>query len=165
MQRALRTPMRDVHGKGLLETAECAEIGPPPVQANQTKKVPDAAASTWSLGQMALPWLDLPQRHAEKDLHRQTSLDGRVAVDRLSPSRTGRLRRPDHISIEPHRRRPAALERVRHCARTNGASMAYHTRASSGFCRSGCSVCSCHPAITLDSQDESPQTICATKPA
>ena len=33
--------------------------------------------------------------------------------------------------------------------------MAHYTRASSGSCSSGCSVCSSTQAITLDSQDES----------
>jgi Alcohol dehydrogenase GroES-like domain len=57
--------------------------------------------------------------------------------------------------VKPDRLRSAPLERDRHWARTNGASMAHHTRASSGSCRSVCSVCSWPPAITLDSRDES----------
>ena len=36
--------------------------------------------------------------------------------------------------------------------------------ASSWSCRSVCSVCSSPPAIALESQDESPQAICATEP-
>ena len=49
---------------------------------------------------MAFPWLDLPQRHAEKDLHRQAGLDGSVAVNRLSTTLARRLRRPSHLGID-----------------------------------------------------------------
>ncbi len=91
--------MRDVDGKGLLATAERAEIRHVPVQADQAKQALDEASR-------------LPQRHAEKDLHRQAGLDGSVAVDGLSPPIACRLRRPRHVRIEPDRQRSAALERV-----------------------------------------------------
>ena len=48
-----------------------------------------------------------------------------------------------------------APECIRHCARTNGASMAPFKRTSSVCCMSVCSVCSSSPATTRDSQDES----------
>lgn len=78
MQRTLRPPMRDVHGKALLATAERAEVRHVPVQADQAEQALDEASR-------------LPQRHAEKDLHRQAGLDGSVAVDRLSPTLACRL--------------------------------------------------------------------------
>ena len=97
MQRALRPPMRDVHGKDLLATAERAEIGHIPVKADKSQQALDEPGR-------------LPERHTEKDLHRQAGLNGRVGKDRLSPSLAGGLRRSDHIWIEPDRQRPTALE-------------------------------------------------------
>ncbi len=99
VKRTLRPPMRDVHAKGLLATAERAEIRHVPVQADQAKQALDEACR-------------LPQRHAENDLHRQASLDGSVAVDGLSPTLACRLRRPLHVRIEPDRQRSATLERL-----------------------------------------------------
>ena len=99
--------MRDVHGQGLLATAESAEIRHIPVQADQAKQALGEPSSPWSLGPVAFPWLDLPQHHAKKDLHRKAGLDGSVAVIGLSPSSTGRLRTPRHLWIEP------ALQRLR----------------------------------------------------
>jgi hypothetical protein len=72
VQWTLRPPMRDVHGKGFLATAEHAEDWHIPVQADQAKQAVDEASR-------------LPQRHAEQDLHRQAGLDGSTAVDGLSP--------------------------------------------------------------------------------
>ncbi len=156
------------HSPAGQRTAQCAEIRHIPVQSCKLQETFDEPGR-------------LPERHAEKDLHRQAGLDGvrrenspldcfltlLTAVNGLSPSLAGWLRSPRHARIEPalrrlqaiayrpmDRQRPAALERVRHCARTNGASMAHYTRASSGSCKSVCSVCSCLPAIALDSQDE-----------
>ena len=154
MQRTLRRPMLDVHGKGLLTTAERAEVRHIPVQADQGKQALDETRRLPRRHCRLDQWRSNVD-HAEKDIHRQAGLDCGVAVDGLSPTLAGRLGRPDHARIEPDRQRPAALERVRHCARTNGASMAHCTRASSGSCRSMCSVCSCPPATTLDSRDES----------
>ncbi len=110
MQRTLRPAMRDVHGKGLLAATERAEVRHLPVKANQAKQALDEPASPWLLGPVAFPWLDLPQRHPEKDLHRQAGLDGSVAVDGLSPSLAGRLRRPRHGRIKPDGQRPTALQ-------------------------------------------------------
>ena len=73
--------MRDVHSEGLLATTELAEIRHLPVQADQGKQALDEATSPWSLGPAACPWLDLPQRHAKKKLHRQAGLDCSIAVD------------------------------------------------------------------------------------
>ncbi len=99
VERALRPPMRDVHGKGLLATAERAEVRHLPVQADQAKQALDEPGR-------------LPQRHAEQDLHRQAGLDGRIAVDRLPPTLACRLRRPRHVWIKPDRQRAPALERL-----------------------------------------------------
>ncbi len=90
VQRTLRPPMREVHGQGLLATAEGAEIRHIPVEADQAMQALDEAGR-------------LSQRHAEKDLHRQAGLDGGIAVDRLSPTLAGRLRCPSHVRIEPDR--------------------------------------------------------------
>jgi hypothetical protein len=64
----------------------------------------------------------------------------------------------------------SALQSSSWCDRTRssasrGALVLRCSSASSGSCRSGVSVCSCSPATTLDSRDESPQTICATEPS
>ena len=64
--------MRDGHGRRLLAAAQGAEIRHIPVQANQPKQALDKPGR-------------LPQRHPEQDFHRQEGLDGRVAVDELSP--------------------------------------------------------------------------------
>lgn len=72
--------MRDVHGEGLLVTAERAEVRHLPVQADQTKQ------ALHELGR-------LPPGHAEQHLHRQTGLHRSVTLDGLSPALPGRLRR------------------------------------------------------------------------
>jgi hypothetical protein len=77
--------MQDVHGQRFLATAERAEVGHFPAQADQPQQALDAAASPWSLGPVAFPWLDLPQRHAERGFHRLAGLDGSVTVDGLRP--------------------------------------------------------------------------------
>jgi hypothetical protein len=97
MQRTLRRPMRNVDGKGLLATAQGAEVGHIPVQADQPLQALDEPGR-------------LSQRHAKQDLHRQAGLDGGVAVDGLSPTLAGGLRRPNHFRIEPDRQRSSALE-------------------------------------------------------
>ncbi len=112
MQRALRAPMRDVHGQRLLPADQGAEVGHIPVQANQPKQALDESASPWSLGPVAFPWLDLPQRHPEQDFHGQAGLDGGVTVDRLSPTLASGLRSPNHVGVEPHRQRSTTLERL-----------------------------------------------------
>lgn len=53
MQRAPRPPMRDVHGKALLATAECAKVGHLPVHADEPQQALDKASR-------------LPHRHPEK---------------------------------------------------------------------------------------------------
>ena len=73
--------MRNVDGKRLLATAKRAEVRHIPVQANKAKQALDEPGR-------------LPQRQAEKDLHRQAGLDGSVAVNRLSTTLARRLRRP-----------------------------------------------------------------------
>jgi hypothetical protein len=117
MQRTLRRPMLDVHGKGLLATAERAEVRHIPVQADQGKQALDETRRLPRRHCRLDQWRSNVD-HAEKDIHRQAGLDCGVAVDGLSPTLAGRLGRPDHARIEPDRQRPAALERVRHCART-----------------------------------------------
>ena len=81
--------MWEIHGKRLLASAERAEVRHLLVQADQAKKAFDESR--------------LPRRHAKKDLHRQACLDGSVAVNGLSPTLVGRLRRPRHATIEPDR--------------------------------------------------------------
>ena len=99
MQRTLRAPVWDVHGKGLLAMAQCAEIRHIPVQSYKLQETFDEPSR-------------LPERHAEKDLHRQAGLDCSLAVNGLSPTLAGWLRGPRHARIEPDRQRPAALERL-----------------------------------------------------
>ena len=167
--------MRDVHGKGLLAAAQGAEVGHIPVQTDQPQQAlhelcrlsrrhcrsdqwrsnVDHTEPSRGSARSGLKSVRRTDFRAPFTLHRQAGLDGGVAVVRLSATFAGGLRRPNHVRIEPDRQRSAALERVRHCARTNGASMAHCTRASSASCSSECSVCSSTPAITLDSQDES----------
>ncbi len=76
VQRAFGTAAGDVHGEGLLATAEGAEVRHRPVQANEPQQALHEPASPWSLGPVAFPWLDLRQRHAEQHFHRQAGLDG-----------------------------------------------------------------------------------------
>ena len=53
----------------------------------------------------------LPERHAEKNLHRQASLDRRIAVVGLSTAFAGRHSLPCHGGIKLDRKRATALER------------------------------------------------------
>jgi hypothetical protein len=92
MQRTLRPPMRNVHGKGLLATAGRAEVRHIPVQTDQPQQALDKPCR-------------LPQGHAEEHLHRQAGLDGGVGVDGRSPTLARRLRRPRHVRTEPALRR------------------------------------------------------------
>ena len=72
----------------------------------------------------------------------------------LSTAFSGRRSLPDHGGIEPDRQRAAALERFpRHWARTDGASMA--RQAGQFLVMQAGGGCSCPPATTLDSRDES----------
>lgn len=99
MQRALRAPMRDVHGQRLLPAAQGAEVGHIPVQANQPKQALDESGC-------------LPQRHPEQDFHGKAGLDGGVTVDRLLPTLASGLRSPNRVGVEPHRQRSSTLERL-----------------------------------------------------
>ena len=85
VQWTLRPPMRDVHGKDLLATADRAEIRHIPVQSSQPKQALDEATSPWSLGPVALSWPDLPQRQIEQDLDRQADLHRRTRQHRRPP--------------------------------------------------------------------------------
>ena len=96
-----------------------------------------------------IPRINCSRSHPDGFLILRTTADG------LAAPLAGRLRRPQHGRIKPDRQRPPALERVRHRARTSGASMAHCTRTSSGSCKSLCPVCSSIPVTTPDSQDES----------
>ena len=80
MQPALRPPLRNVDGKGLLTAAERAEIRHLPVKANRLQQAFHKPGR-------------LPQRHADADLHRQASLDGGTAACGLSPTLACRHRR------------------------------------------------------------------------
>jgi len=99
MQRALRPPMRDVHGQRLLATAQCAEVRHRPLQPNQPEQALDEPRR-------------LSERQAEQNLHRQAGLDGRIAVDGLPPPLASRLSLPGHLGIKPDRQRAPALERL-----------------------------------------------------
>jgi len=149
--------------------AEGAEVRHRPVQVDKVQQALDEPGR-------------LAQRHAEQHFHGQAGLD-RVRressppdcflilltiVIGLSTAFASRRGRPYHGGIKPALRRlqaiayrptdcqrAAALERVRHYARTNGASMAHCRPASSWSCRRWVWVCSCRPATTLDSRDES----------
>ena len=90
---------RMCHSPAGQRAAQGAEIRHIPVQADQPQQTFDEPCR-------------LPQRHAEKNLHRQTNLDGGVAVDGLSPTLAGKLCRPNHVRIKPDIQRPAALERL-----------------------------------------------------
>jgi hypothetical protein len=61
-------------------------------------------------------------------------------------------------------REPRCFSAFAIVARTNGATLAHCRPASSWSCSSAAWVCSCRPATTLDSQDESLTRPCATKP-
>jgi hypothetical protein len=99
VQRALRPPIRDVDGQGLLPATECAEVGHAPVQTDQPKQALHEPRG-------------LPQRHAEQHFHRQAALDGRVAVA-LAPPALARWRAlPPHGRVEPDRQRAAPLQRL-----------------------------------------------------
>lgn len=97
VHRTLRPPMRDIHGKGFLASAERTEVRNVPVQADQAKQAVNEPCH-------------LPQRHAEKHLHSQLGLDRSVTVDGFSPVLAGRLcRRPRHLGIKPALRRLQAI--------------------------------------------------------
>lgn len=72
VQRALRAPMRDVHGQRLLAAAQSAEVGHIPVQANQPQQALNEPGR-------------LPQRQPEQDFHRQAGLDSSFTVDGCRP--------------------------------------------------------------------------------
>ena len=56
----------------------------------------------------------LPQRHAKKHLHRQTSLDRFITEALLSTALATRARPPRHRWIEPDRQRFSSLQRFRY---------------------------------------------------
>ena len=91
--------MREVHDKGLLATAERAEVRYVPVQAHQAKQALEEASRR-------------PQCQAEQNLHRQAGHDCRIAVDGLSPTLARRLCRPSDISVQQDRRGSQALEHL-----------------------------------------------------
>ena len=111
VQRALRPPMRDVHSKRLLVTAGHAEVRHLPVQADQAKMAFDEPTSPWSLGPVAFPWRDLPQRHAKTDIHRQAGLNGvrreKPLRKSLDPPDQVLLLEPGLFSDPPHPCKPA----------------------------------------------------------
>ena len=112
VQRTLRGPMRDVHRQCLLATTERAEVRHLPVQINAAQQAFDKPASPWSLGPVAFPWLDLPERRAEPHLHRHAGLDGRIARAGLPTTLPARFNCPGHIGVQPDRQPATALERL-----------------------------------------------------
>ena len=99
MQQTLRHKVRDAHAQDLPAAAQGAEIRHLPVPANQPKQALQEPCR-------------LPQRLATEDLHRPAGPDGSAAVDGPSPPLAGRLRRPNHVRIDPDRQRSPALEPV-----------------------------------------------------
>lgn len=87
--------MQDVYGKCLLTAAEGAEILHVPVQADEPQQAFHKPRR-------------LPQCHPKQHLHRQAGLDGRIAVLGLTTPPAGRLGCPDHLGVEPERRRLSA---------------------------------------------------------
>jgi putative transposase len=108
----------DVDLQGLLAPRQRAEVGHCPVQADQSQQALNEPSR-------------LPECHAEQNLHGQAGLNRDIAAVTLSAALASGRAFPPHGGIQPDRQRASALERVRHCARTNGASMAHCTRASS----------------------------------
>ena len=87
--RALRPAIR-VQLQGLLAAARRAEVRHNPVQADQPQQALDQPSSPWSLGRVAFPWLDLPERHAEQPFHRKAGPDRSSAIVRLSTALASR---------------------------------------------------------------------------
>jgi hypothetical protein len=130
VQRAVGAAVGDVDLQGLLAARQHAEVGHPPIKADQTQQALDEPGR-------------LAQRHPEQHLHRQTGLDGGIIVVWLAPALASRRSVPGHRGIKPDRQRAAALERL-----VVGWPVA-------GLVGGGGRVCSCLAATTLDSRDES----------
>ncbi len=111
VQRPLGAAIRDAHGQVLLTAGQGAEVGHRPVETDQPQQALDEPASPWSLGPVAFPWLDLPERHAEQHLHRQAGLDSCIAVSLLAATPACRRGIPAHFGVEPDCQRAPALER------------------------------------------------------
>ena len=104
-------PRRDVHGKGLLATAQRAEVRHLPVQSDQAKQALDEARR-------------LPRRHrARTDGASMSTMPNRtfivrqvctafVAVNRLSSTFASGRSIPTHLRVKPDRQRAAALQRL-----------------------------------------------------
>ena len=97
-QRPLRPAIRDVDLQGLLAARQRAEVRHSPDQTDQVQQALDEPGR-------------LPERHAKQHLHRQTGLDCRIAVARLSAALSGRRGLPGHGGVEPDLQRATALER------------------------------------------------------
>lgn len=106
-----RPTVEDVDRSCFLAAAECAEVRHRPVEANQSQQSLDEPASLWSLAPVEFSWLDPPKRHAKQNIHRQTGLDGAVAVSLLAAAPACRHANPAHHRIEPYHHRATALER------------------------------------------------------
>ncbi len=98
VQWALGPAIRDAYYKGLLATAQSAEVGHRPVEANQRQQALDEPCR-------------LPESHAEQHLHRQAGLNGCIAVGLLAATPACRRGIPSHSGIEPDGQRSPTLER------------------------------------------------------
>ena len=90
MQRALRPAVGDVDGQGLLAAAQRAEVRHRPVETSEAQQALDEPGR-------------LPERHAEQNLHRQTRLNGGIAVALLAATPACRRGIPAHLRVEPDR--------------------------------------------------------------
>jgi hypothetical protein len=96
-RRPLRATRGDNHRQGLLTPAQSAQVGNPPVQADQAQKALDEACG-------------LPERHAEQNLYRQAGLDRGVTVVTLSAALAGRTRFPAMARSNQIKRRASGSE-------------------------------------------------------
>lgn len=129
-RRPLRATRGDNHRQGLLTPAQSAQVGNPPVQADQAQKALDEACG-------------LPERHAEQNLYRQAGLDRGIAELAQTAALAGRRRHPDHLWIKPDQTANHAASELRCKA------------ASCQSCSAAEGGCSWRSATTLGLADES----------
>ena len=98
VQRALGASIRDVHGQRLLAARQRAEVGHDPVETDRPQQAFDEPGR-------------LPERHAERHLHRQAGPNGCIAVGLMAATPACRHAIPPHLGIEPDRERAPAFER------------------------------------------------------
>ena len=95
MERALGATVKDVHRQGLLTAGSCAEVRHGPVKTDQAQQARRSRLAMVARTSGAT-WLDLPECHPERHLHRQTCLDSGIATGLLSATPAGRRGIPTH---------------------------------------------------------------------